>query len=62
MVGVFFYLLIGLATAKPQYGGGGSSVNSNQNQPQETCLTSYQTVTEVVYEEVIENVCQDTTR
>lgn len=58
----FICFFIGVATALPQYGGGGG--NSNQNQPQQrpTCMTSYQTVTEVVYDEVIENVCQDTTR
>ncbi len=48
----------------PQYGGGGVRP-SVQVQPQvqaSNCQTTYETVTQVVYEEVTENICKDTTR
>ena len=56
---VLFLLLATISTlAKPQYG----SIN-NQNQvltTQNECRTEYQTLTEVVYDEIEEDICQNT--
>ena len=51
------------AENKPQYGGNQFNNRPQQQQQSEPeCKTEYQTISEIVYEEFNEQVCQDTTR